>query len=164
MRTEMRTTVAHIFVRLGGPAFLVVALISPAVASALDGATASGATYRLPAADVLALQDLMSVSNPLKPAVTGEQAIAVIDGLYSFGESEVSIDPYLEAVTMPGTFGTDSEIDGRTVWIVRATGLEVTQPAPLSGTGSPTRSHTLHTAYAFVDAKTGDFLLTIWQE
>lgn len=68
------------------------------------------------------------------------------------------VDAYLVRLTDPATAITD-----RDVWIVRFSGLDVEVPVPDTPSRIPVDGGTVTTAYAYVDAITGEWLLT-WAE
>jgi hypothetical protein len=131
---------------------------------------AAGATeidpsqYRLPVRDLASLGDVTTKDPPtfgLKP----EAAISAANALYdakALGASEVQA--FLETVTVGGTLASDEPIKDRGVWIVRLSGMAVEQGGPPTEAGKPVAGHILTTAFVFLDAVTGEFIMTVWIE
>lgn len=121
-------------------------------------------SFRLPAADLGALGDV-SIGTPPAAALPPQTALAAAAAEYdpkALGANETRA--FLETISVRGTFGGDVPIVMRAVWIVRMTGMAIEQGGPVKEDGTPAEGHTLHTAYVFIDALTGQFLMTVWSE
>jgi hypothetical protein len=70
------------------------------------------------------------------------------------------IDAYLVRLTDPATAGGDLEITDRDVWIVRFSGLDIQVSGPDTPDRIPVDGGTIEYAYVYVDAVTGEWLLT----
>lgn len=121
------------------------------------------AALRLPDQDRSRLD--MAFGQTPEAAIAASQALSVLREYY---DPEVlgarTVDVFLESVTVEGTFRTDAPLRDRSVWIVRMTGMTQEQAGPVGEDGHVGEIHTLRNAYVFVDARTAEFLFTIWTE
>ena len=148
------------------PIVAAIALGSPllAAAGASDQSGITGAA-QLPARDVarLALADI-AVEGAATSLISHDQARAAADEQYKWDAIGATIDEYLGTVSVLGTIGTPGEVRSRPMWIFHATGLKVVKSGPIRGDGSTAPSPVLSQAYEFVDAFSGEYVMTLWVE
>jgi len=155
----MRTST--IAVALGLAVLLVGALQT---ISASGPETIDASAYRMPDADKQRLSTVVFGVPPTE-AVSPAKAMAVVGEQYHLAALGAEADAYLETVTLTLTLRGDRPVLDRPFWIVRLSGFEFERPAPIGADGNRVApSHYLHVGYVFVDARTGEFLMTEWQE
>jgi len=120
-------------------------------------------TDRLPAEDVQRLADIMTVESPKVAVVSQPEALATLALHYRTAFLGARVDPYLETVTLTGTLGTNRPITDQPVWIVRLAGFTIEGEGLAGAQHESDTPASLHTAYVFVDATTGEFIMTVWQ-
>jgi hypothetical protein len=147
-----------------------VVVVSAISLQAIVGSTGPAAgpidpsLYRLPADDQTRLSDVTFGEQPTValPAAAAEKVAGDLYDPAALGAT--SVDAYLATITVPATARSATPVENQGVWIVRLTGMSQEQPGPITADGVPAQSHFLHRAYVFVDAVTGEFLFTEWQE
>jgi hypothetical protein len=165
MRTNTRAIATVATLRFAMPLLVAAAVTFPAIAKGLEsrGTDTSGSAPQLPLTDVTRLSDIVTFGVPPAGGIPAAQALTAAAQEYAFDETTAAISPFLETASVPGTFGTILEIRERPVWIVRCSGLAIPQPGVVTPNGSSTHDRILHTAFVFIDASTGEFLMTVWQ-
>jgi hypothetical protein len=106
-------------------------------------------------ADLEGLGMVISDTSP-EGKIGRDEAVAVALREQQFAGGD--LDAYLVRLTDPTTAITD-----RDVWIVRFSGLNIEVPVPDTPSRIPVDGGTITTAYVYVDAVTGEWLLT-WAE
>jgi hypothetical protein len=105
------------------------------------------------------------IPTPLTSTLTKEDAIARVTQLYgedTLGATEV--EAYLESATLESSLGTLEPIEDRAVWNVHLSGMGIVDPGPVTEDGTPAASVVIDNVYVFLDADTGEFLVSIWTE
>jgi hypothetical protein len=69
----------------------------------------------------------------------------------------------LASLTVGPSQGPEAPLNGRLVWIVHVSGIEQYVAGPWTPDG-PLPGRVLRHAYVFIDATTGEFLMTSWTE
>lgn len=93
--------------------------------------------------------------------VSSERAVEAARAEYRFDELKADLAAHLVKVEKSGG---GPERDGQSLWVVVATGFEVTQGAPVLPDGSPAEVPALTRAMVFIDAATGEYLYDTWSE
>lgn len=141
-----------------------VALVTVQLATA-ERPSGPSSEPRLPASDADRLSDVRVGDPPGAVAIDRDQALRIARDLYDPERAgATSVDAYLETISVPATYRGDDPIRDRPVWIVRLGGLAQVQGGPMTEDGTPARGRVLTVAYVFIDAKTGEFLYTEFQE
>ena len=131
---------------------------------------AAGATDLESSHDRLSAQDIASLGDVIlgEPPTRGMErnaAMSAANALYDAKALGASgVDAFLETVTVEGTLATDEPISKRAAWVIRLTGMAIDAGGPPTDKGKPAASHVLTTAFIFLDAETGEFLMTVWTE
>ncbi len=112
--------------------------------------------------------DVLSLGLTLKPAdpsgmITKTEALRAAD-VSRISSPGINVQAYLVNMTDPSTLTTSVPIMNRNVWLVRYSNFEVTFPGPFTASGSGSVGHVAHFAHVYVDATTGEFILTNWRE
>jgi hypothetical protein len=143
--------------------FLGLALTGLAVALFV-GSTSAASPGGLPDEDKQRLRDLrfrdVEVAHVTSPAAAQQ----LVTGLFDADRIGAKVTTYKATITALDTLRGKDPIVDRPVWIVRFSDFETEEPGPVFGDGSRGPSHFLHRAYSFVDATTGEFLYSEWQE
>ncbi len=95
-------------------------------------------------------------------AVLEVEAVEAAQAMHDFGSQPVRVDAYLVTATDPATLEGGSPIKDQPVWLVRFSDIEVFFPGPLPEEGAEEGGHTARFAYVLVDARSGDYLSTLW--
>jgi hypothetical protein len=74
------------------------------------------------------------------------------------------VEAYLESATLEGSLGTLDPIEDRPVWNVHLSGMGIVQSGPVTEDGTPAASVVIDNVYVFLDADSGEFLVSIWTE
>lgn len=128
-------------------------------ASAIDPAS-----YRLSSEDLGNLGDI-AFGEPPTVAIKPDAAVAAAAAVYDpKALGATSVGAYLETVTVGDSAAEDRPVGGQGVWIIKMAGMALAQGAPVSGDGKPGEGRILTTAYVFLDAGSGEFLMTVWTE
>lgn len=92
--------------------------------------------------------------------ITREQALAVADEVQEEAFKAGDRDAALVSATDPMTIRGDNPVADRAVWIVRYTGLAIPVGGPIRENGTAADGGVFTTAYIYIDAISGDWLLT----
>lgn len=151
-----------------GAIILIFALVALSVLVLARANAASGPIggfeHRLPSEDVQRLSDVLLGSPPTAVAITEAGALQAAAEHYDaekLGAS--SVDAFLETITVLGTMRGPEPLQGRPAWIIRLAGMSQQHGGPFTADG-PATVHVLTVAYVFIDAESGDFMFTEWQE
>ena len=74
------------------------------------------------------------------------------------------MEAYLESATLESSLGTLEPIEDHPVWNVHLSGMGIVDPGPVTEDGTPAASVVIDNVYVFLDADTGEFLVSIWTE
>lgn len=147
---------------------MTILLLAVAVAAALAlSATLRPETISAGAptlTDDTALSSMGLAPADPEEAIPAEQAIEAAAAQYQLADLKAEVDTFLYSVTDPASVGTADPMVERPVWIVRITGISLPAPAPLSADGEDTKPINVTRGYIFVDAKSGEWIGTLWTE
>ena len=144
-----------------------LALVLTALAIAMMATTALGSdsSPKLPLADVQRLPDVQ-FAPPSKTGISRSEALDAVARVYNIKElgPTAIADAYLERATVLGSLRGPSPIRDREVWIVRLSGFATEEHGPVTQEGKSSAVYYLRVAYVFLDAATGEHLLSLWLE
>ncbi len=133
------------------------------VRSAIINPSADPPAPTLGTADV---QRLDMEFGPADPAgtIAEEVALAAGESINDFSNASGPPTAFLATVVDAGGGGQGSALAGRRVWVIRYSGVDLEIPGPSVPAPATARSHTARYAYVFLDAVSGQFLLTTLSE
>jgi hypothetical protein len=107
------------------------------------------------------MQQLRVVIEPLTPdsQIAASEAIDVANKEYSYDRVAKSVTATLMTVTDPSS---REILDKRAVWTVFYAGLDIEGPSIPNADGTVTPGHRFTGAFVFVDANSGEFLMTAY--
>jgi hypothetical protein len=106
-----------------------------------------------------AARGVMTTAITTAAKVTLNEALAAVKGEYGDSFDRAKVDAYLVHATDDTTMVRDAD-----VWLLDITGLSMDVPGPMGPDGKPTYSGTLTEAYVYVDANTGEWLVSKFYE
>lgn len=127
--------------------------------------TTSGGPRDLSDADVARLGEFTLTDASGVPAISMDQAVQVAGNEYDWAAmpGKPAVESALASVTVAASQGREGAVQGRLVWVVHVSGIEQQVDGPWTPEG-PLPGRVLRHAYVFVDAQTGEFLMTSWTE
>lgn len=133
---------------VGGLLVVAALLLGLAIRSLVASPVGGVGVAVLPDADAAELGIQVQAMSSWASAIPESRALATANAQWV--EPPGKVDAFLQLVTDPNSLRADSPILNRPVWIVRYSGISIVSPA----------GRTIRTAYAFVDAITGEDLGT----
>ena len=101
----------------------------------------------------------LSLADP-EGKISRDAALEVVSREFGDMFDVSQADAYLVTVTDPATMRGATPIDTRALWLIRFTNLAIPAPAPITADGSSALARPYATGYVYVDAVTGEWLLT----